>query len=171
MNDELTELLKAAGKVAQAARPKEFELDLEDFLSRFYEDVAPEDLVGKDPMDVVGPATHMLRLGANRPQGTAVVDVFTPTVAANEWTCGHTVVQVITDDMPFLLDSVVAAITEQGKALHLVAHPMPRRRPPGSPGCIWRSTSTRPRQPMRLSRSRFSRCCATCGRRSRTGSG
>jgi glutamate dehydrogenase len=124
VNDELTELLKAAGKVAQAARPKEFELDLEDFLSRFYEDVAPEDLVGKDPMDVVGPATHMLRLGANRPQGTAVVDVFTPTVAANEWTCGHTVVQVITDDMPFLLDSVVAAITEQGKALHLVAHPI-----------------------------------------------
>ena len=36
-------------------------------------------------MDVVGRATHvMLRLGANRPQGTAVVDVFTPTVAANE---------------------------------------------------------------------------------------
>ena len=124
MNDELTELLSAAQKVAEAARPKEFEVDLADFLSRFYEDVAPEDLVGKDPMDVVGPATHMLRLGANRPQGTAVVDVFTPTVAANEWTCGHTVVQVITDDMPFLLDSVVAAVTEQGKALHLVAHPI-----------------------------------------------
>jgi len=124
VNDELTELLSAAQKVAEAARPKEFEVDLADFLSRFYEDVAPEDLVGKDPMDVVGPATHMLRLGANRPQGTAVVDVFTPTVAANEWTCGHTVVQVITDDMPFLLDSVVAAVTEQGKALHLVAHPI-----------------------------------------------
>ena len=75
-------------------------------------------------MDLVGPATHMLRLGANRPQGTAVVDVFTPTIAGNEWTCGHTVVQVITDDMPFLLDSVVAAITAQGRSLHLVAHPI-----------------------------------------------
>ncbi|MCB0898493.1 MAG: NAD-glutamate dehydrogenase, partial [Actinobacteria bacterium] len=124
MNDELTELLTAARKVAQAGPPMEFEVDLGDFLSRFYEDVAPDDLVGKDPMDVLGPATHMLRLGASRPQGTAVVDVFTPTVAANEWTCGHTVVQVITDDMPFLLDSVVAAVTGQGKALHLVAHPI-----------------------------------------------
>ena len=72
MNDELTELLAAARKVAEAARPKEFEVDLGDFLSRFYEDVAPEDLIGKDPMDVVGPATHMLRLGANRPQGTGL---------------------------------------------------------------------------------------------------
>ena len=125
MNDDsLTDLLGSALKVADTARPMEFEVDLEDFLPRFYEDVAPEDLIGKDPIDRVGPATHMLRLGATRPQGTAVVDVFTPTVAGNEWTCGHTVVQVVTDDMPFLLDSVVAAITEQGKSLHLVAHPI-----------------------------------------------
>ncbi|MFN8183209.1 MAG: NAD-glutamate dehydrogenase [Candidatus Nanopelagicales bacterium] len=125
MNDDsLTDLLGSALKVADTARPMEFEVDLEDFLPRFYEDVAPEDLIGKDPIDLVGPATHMLRLGATRPQGTAVVDVFTPTVAGNEWTCGHTVVQVVTDDMPFLLDSVVAAITEQGKSLHLVAHPI-----------------------------------------------
>ena len=123
-DDSLTDLLTAAQKVAAQAKPVEFEVDLADFLPRFYEDVAPEDLMGKDPIDVVGPATHMLRLGANRPQGTAVVDVFTPTVAANEWTCGHTVVQVVTDDMPFLLDSVVAAITEQGKSLHLLAHPI-----------------------------------------------
>ncbi|MFN8214102.1 MAG: hypothetical protein U0R27_10715 [Candidatus Nanopelagicales bacterium] len=31
MNDELTELLSAARKVAEAARPKEFEVDLDDF--------------------------------------------------------------------------------------------------------------------------------------------
>ncbi len=125
MNDDsLTDLLDSARKVADKAHPVEFEVDLGDFLPRFYEDVAPEDLLTKDPMDLVGPATHMLRLGANRPQGTAVVDVFTPTIAGNEWTCGHTVVQVITDDMPFLLDSVVAAITAQGRSLHLVAHPI-----------------------------------------------
>ncbi|HQR80802.1 MAG TPA: NAD-glutamate dehydrogenase, partial [Actinomycetota bacterium] len=125
MNDDsLTKLMKSARKVAEKAKPVEFEVDLGDYLPRFYEEVAPEDLLDKDPIDVVGPATHMLRLGAHRPQGTAVVDVFTPTVASHEWTCGHTVVQVITDDMPFLLDSVTAAITEQGKSLHLVAHPV-----------------------------------------------
>ncbi len=122
--DALNELLEAAHAVAGRSQPVEFEVDLADFLPRFYEDVAPDDLIGKDPIDVVGPATHMLRLAAVRPQGTAVVDVFTPTVAANEWTCGHTVVEVITDDMPFLLDSVVSAITQAGRSLHMVAHPI-----------------------------------------------
>ncbi|MCU0296278.1 MAG: NAD-glutamate dehydrogenase, partial [Candidatus Nanopelagicales bacterium] len=123
-DDALTELLDAAHAAAGRVKPAEFEVDLADFLPRFYEDVAPDDLIGKEPIDVVGPATHMLRLAANRPQGTALVDVFTPTVAANEWTCGHTVVEVITDDMPFLLDSVVAAITQSGRSIHMVAHPI-----------------------------------------------
>ena len=123
-DDSLSDLLASAQEVAARANPLEFEVDLVDFLPRFYEDVAPEDLMGKDPIDLVGPATHMLRLGSHRPQGDAIVDVFTPTVAADEWTVGHTVVQVITDDMPFLLDSLVAAITGQGHSLHLVAHPI-----------------------------------------------
>ncbi|MCU0279185.1 MAG: NAD-glutamate dehydrogenase, partial [Candidatus Nanopelagicales bacterium] len=123
-DDALTELLDAAHAAAGRVKPAEFEVDLADFLPRFYEDVAPDDLIGKEPIDVVGPATQMLRLAANRPQGTALVDVFTPTVAANEWTCGHTVVEVITDDMPFLLDSVVAAITQSGRSIHMVAHPI-----------------------------------------------
>ena len=122
--DAREDLLQAAEDLARRARPEEIELDPADYLERFYDDVAPEDLIGKDPIDVVGPATNALRLGAHRPPGTSLVHVFTPTVAHNEWTCGHTVVQVITDDMPFLLDSVVAALTERGESLHLVAHPI-----------------------------------------------
>jgi glutamate dehydrogenase len=124
MTEELADLLDAAHQLAERVKPSEFEVDLGDYLARFYQDVAPDDLVGKDPIDIVGPATHLLRLGANRPQGSALVDVFTPTIAHNEWTCGHTVVQVITDDMPFLLDSVVSAINESGRSMHLVAHPI-----------------------------------------------
>ena len=102
----------------------------------------------------------MLRLGSHRPQGDAIVDVFTPTVAADEWTVGHTVVQVITDDMPFLLDSW--SPRSPGRAFAaLVAHPIyaverditgtlqsvvpgsptpPRSPRSGSPGSTSRST-------------------------------
>ncbi len=55
------------------------------------------------------------QLAANRPQGTANVRVFTPTVAEHGWSAGgHTVVEVVTDDMPFLVDSVTMELTEQG---------------------------------------------------------
>ena len=46
-------------------------------------------------------------LAATGPQGTANIRVFTPTVAEHGWSAGgHTVVEVVTDDMPFLVDSV-----------------------------------------------------------------
>ena len=49
--------------------------------------------------------------------------VFTPTVEENGWTCSHTVVEVVTDDMPFLVDSVTNELSRQERAIHLVIHP------------------------------------------------
>lgn len=49
--------------------------------------------------------------------------VHTPTVEENGWTCTHTVVEVVTDDMPFLVDSVTNELTRQGRGIHVVIHP------------------------------------------------
>ena len=46
-----------------------------------------------------------------------------PTVEENGWTCSHTVVEVVTDDMPFLVDSVTNELTRQGRGIHVVIHP------------------------------------------------
>ncbi|WP_055695206.1 NAD-glutamate dehydrogenase [Streptomyces prasinopilosus] len=93
------------------------------FLQRYYLHTAPEDLVGRDPVDVFGSAFSHLRLAENRPQGTASVRVHTPTVEENGWTCSHSVVEVVTDDMPFLVDSVTNELTRQGRGIHVVIHP------------------------------------------------
>jgi len=39
------------------------------------------------------------------------------------WSSGHTVVEIVTDDMPFLVDSVTSAITQAGHELDLLVHP------------------------------------------------
>jgi glutamate dehydrogenase len=93
------------------------------FLQRYYLHTAPEDLTGRDPVDVFGAALSHYRLAENRPQGTANVRVHTPTVEENGWTCSHSVVEVVTDDMPFLVDSVTNELTRQGRGIHLVIHP------------------------------------------------
>ena len=59
-------------------------------------------------------------------EGTANVQVFNPDLAANGWQSPHTVVQIVTDDMPFLVDSVRMAMTAMGLGIHLVIHPMLR---------------------------------------------
>ncbi|HEY7043964.1 MAG TPA: NAD-glutamate dehydrogenase, partial [Nocardioidaceae bacterium] len=93
-------------------------------LSLFYRHVAPEDLLDRSAVDVYGAALSHYRLAAHRPQGTANVRVFTPTVDEHEWDAdGHTVVEVVTDDMPFLVDSVTMALTAEDRAIHVVIHP------------------------------------------------
>ncbi|MFF4269282.1 NAD-glutamate dehydrogenase [Streptomyces sp. NPDC001536] len=93
------------------------------FLQRYYLHTAPEDLTGRDPIDVFGAALSHYRLAENRPQGTASVRVLTPTVEENGWACTHSIVEVVTDDMPFLVDSVTNELTRQGRGIHVVIHP------------------------------------------------
>ncbi len=98
--------------------------ELEEFLGRYFLHVATEDLLARQPEDLLGAALAHKDVAHDRPPGTAKVVVFNPTVEDQGWTSGHTVVQVVTDDMPFLVDSVSMALGRQGRAIHLVVHPM-----------------------------------------------
>ena len=86
--------------------------------------VAVEDLRERDDVDLAGSALSHRQLATQRPPGTANVRVFTPTVDEHGWSTGHTVVELVTDDMPFLVDSVTAELSRQGRAIHLVVHPV-----------------------------------------------
>ncbi|MGH3446277.1 MAG: NAD-glutamate dehydrogenase [Nocardioidaceae bacterium] len=119
-------LLSEAATIA--AHPKGGEgsaaVKTDHLLSLYYRHVAPEDLLERSPVDVYGAAVSQYTLAAERPQGTAVVHVFTPTIDDNEWAAdGHSVVEVVTDDMPFLVDSLTMQLTAMDHAIHLVVHP------------------------------------------------
>jgi glutamate dehydrogenase len=94
------------------------------FLRRYYRHVATEDIVARGDEDVVGAALSHRELAHHRPQGTANVRVTSPSVERDGWLAdGHSVVEVVADDMPFLVDSVTAELTRHGRAIHLVVHP------------------------------------------------
>ena len=99
-------------------------IDADPVLRTFFRHVAFEDLVDRTDADLLGAAVSQLKLAGQRPQGTASIKVFTPTVPTNGWSAqGHTVVQVITDDMPFLVDSVSMALDAKNHELHQLIHP------------------------------------------------
>jgi len=117
---------KAAALAAQKRRssgpPPE---TAEQFVRQYYRHVAAEDLVGRADVDVYGAALSQYRQATERPQGTAKLHVFTPTVAEHGWSAdGRTVVEIVTDDMPFLVDSVTMELNEEGRSVQLVIHPM-----------------------------------------------
>ena len=99
-------------------------IDLEVVLNTFYRHVAPEDLLERSTEDLFGAVMAQLRLAEERPQGKAIIKVFTPTIPVNGWSAeGHTVVEIVTDDMPFLVDSVTMALAAGDHEIHLVVHP------------------------------------------------
>ncbi len=121
LEESKAELIARAVEVGDRGRGSDAQAD-SIFLQRYFKHVAPEDIVGRDPVDVFGAALANRELAQHRPQGRANVRVYTPTVDEHGWASGHTVVEVVTDDMPFLVDSVTSCL---GPARHLD--------PPGDP--------------------------------------
>ena len=93
------------------------------FLQVYYRRVDADDLRGRDPVDVYGPALAHRQLGEQRPQGRARVRVYTPTVDEHGWDPGHTMVEIVTDDMPYLVDSVTMELERHDISVHWVVHP------------------------------------------------
>ncbi|GAA1619874.1 NAD-glutamate dehydrogenase [Nonomuraea maheshkhaliensis] len=98
------------------------------FLRFYYRHVAPEDLLDRNPVDVYGPAMSQRQLAEVRPQGRAVVRAYTPTLDEHGWDPGRSVVEVVTDDMPFLVDSVTMELDRHDLGTYLVVHPQMRVR-------------------------------------------
>ncbi|MEV8373434.1 NAD-glutamate dehydrogenase [Kribbella sp. NPDC056861] len=116
-----------AKAVAAGSHGKDQSVDagkLRTFLERYYRYVAAEDVAERQPTDCLGAAKHHYKSALTRPQGTAKVHVFTPTVEEHGWSAnGRTVVEIVIDDMPFLVDTASMVITDHNLELQLLVHP------------------------------------------------
>jgi glutamate dehydrogenase len=98
----------------------------ERFLRQFYDNVAPGDLVHDEVEDLFGAAITMWAFGRERQPGVPKVRAYNPRFEEVGWQSPHTVIEIVNDDMPFLVDSVTAALSKQDLTVHLVIHPILR---------------------------------------------
>lgn len=107
--------------------------DLRGVVERVLEHVATEDLLEREPRDLSGAVAALLSFAGSRSPGTTLVRVLSPSLRENGWTSRRTIVQICTDDSPFLVDSVTAAIAQDELSVHLIVHPLlvVRRSPSG----------------------------------------
>ncbi|HWD59569.1 MAG TPA: NAD-glutamate dehydrogenase domain-containing protein [Stellaceae bacterium] len=94
------------------------------FIAAFYEHAPPADIAARTPEDLAGAALALWQFAARRRAGEAHVRVYNPTEARDGWSSPHTIVEMVNDDMPFLVDSASAAINDRGRAVYLVIHPI-----------------------------------------------
>ena len=96
----------------------------EAFARRLYGRVAAKDLAGATPEQRAAAALSLLAFARRRLPGVAKVRVFNPTMAEHGFESGLTVVQIVNDDMPFLVDSITNELNRRELTIHLLAHPV-----------------------------------------------
>ncbi|HEX7156086.1 MAG TPA: NAD-glutamate dehydrogenase domain-containing protein, partial [Burkholderiaceae bacterium] len=118
--ERIAEVLELAGARLDAAqRPL-----LEVFARECFRQFDADDLAERTAEDLSGALLSHWQFGAKRTAGRPKVRVLNPTVAENGWVSRHSVIEVVNDDMPFLVDSTSAEINRQGLTLHLIVHPL-----------------------------------------------
>ncbi len=99
-----------------------------EFTRQFYERVPESDLLAADSSDLAGAAVGFWTFGSVRLPDRIKIRAFHPERETEGWTTPNTVIEIVNDDMPFLVDSVVNELARQGHTIELVIHPVMRIR-------------------------------------------
>jgi glutamate dehydrogenase len=100
----------------------------EAFVRQYYQWVPAEDLADRNPLDLYGAAVAHWNLTQQRAPGESKVRVYNPDFEQHGWQSPHTLIEIVTDDMPFIVDSVTMQVGRLGYGIDLVIHPVIRVR-------------------------------------------
>ncbi|MGF1611896.1 MAG: NAD-glutamate dehydrogenase, partial [Kiloniellales bacterium] len=111
---------KAAGKGLTPSQAKR----AANFIQLLYANVPPQDILGETPENLAGAGMSLLEFAQQRSEGSANVRASNPRGGDWGWRSSHTVIEIVNDDMPFLVDSVTLALAGYDGEVHLVIHPI-----------------------------------------------
>ncbi|MFO8024549.1 NAD-glutamate dehydrogenase [Thiohalophilus sp.] len=100
--------------------------NIERFIRQYLAGVSREDLSERQLEDLYGAVISHWNLARRRRSQQILIRVQNPNVEEHGWQSTHTVVEVIQQDMPFLVDSIRMALNRYGLTVHLIVHPVMR---------------------------------------------
>jgi glutamate dehydrogenase len=96
----------------------------ETFIRQYFSQVDPEDLAERNISDLCGAALKLLDFMGDFKSGVPKVRIYNPQSQKDGWESTHTAIEIVNDDMPFLVDSLTMEVNRQGLTLHLIIHPV-----------------------------------------------
>src|SRR3954465_7211584 len=110
-------------RVRERVAPEEV-AEAEAFVRAYYRRAPAADLSGREPVDLYGAALAHAAFGRDRTPGEARVRVYNPTFEQHGWQSPHTAIELVSDDMPFLVDSVSIELSRRETGIHVLVHPV-----------------------------------------------
>jgi glutamate dehydrogenase len=99
-------------------------IEAESFIREYYRQVDPEDLAERSISNHSGAALAHLDFMREFQSGSPKLRVYNPESQIDGWESTHTVIEIVNDNMPFLVDSVTMEVNRQGLTQHLIIHPV-----------------------------------------------
>lgn len=93
-----------------------------EFARQFFATVALDDLREWTIDDLSAVAVNFWSLIQTRKPGETKIRIYNPDVDQDGWRTPHTIIEVICDDMPFLVDTLRIVVNRMALALHLIVH-------------------------------------------------
>ncbi len=98
--------------------------DAETFLRQYFANVPYEDIHDRTPRIMGLAAASHLNFAKVRKPGKPLLRIFNPDEKTHGYSSPYTIIEMVNDDMPFLVDSLSAAIERQKLAIHMTVHPI-----------------------------------------------
>ena len=98
------------------------------FVQQYYHWVPVEDLSHRTTADLHGAASAHYDFFKQRRPGETKVRVYNPELERDGWTSPHTALEIVCDDMPFIVDSITMALSRLHYGTALLIHPVMRVR-------------------------------------------
>jgi glutamate dehydrogenase len=93
------------------------------FIKHFFSNLNETDRAQFSAHDQKQIATGYWHFLAERKPAAKKIRLYNPTPASHGWHSDHSVLEIVTDDMPFLVDSVTGELNRRGYNVHLFIHP------------------------------------------------
>ncbi|MBE2317863.1 NAD-glutamate dehydrogenase [Solirubrobacter sp. CPCC 204708] len=110
-------------RVRERVAPEEV-AEAEAFVRQYYRRAPAADLKGREPVDLYGAALAHWAFGKDRAPGEPRVRAYNPTFEQHGWQSPHTAIEVVSDDMPFLVDSASMELSRRELGIHVLVHPV-----------------------------------------------
>src|ERR1700759_4869148 len=120
------DLIESLGQTVERQLADQAPESYREFVRQYYHWVPAKDLADRDQADLCGAVVAHWRTARHRHWGQAKVRVYNPERERDGWSSPYTVVEIVSDDMPFIVDSVTMELSRQGCNIELIVHPVMR---------------------------------------------
>ena len=130
MNAQVLDFVREIERSLKQKVPSKTRELLTPFIHQYFSNVPVDELIGRNPADFAESVLSHWALMQEREANSPAIRLFNPVLNSAEktgWTSSHTIIEIVHEDLPFLLDTIVMALNALNINIHLMIYASIRR--------------------------------------------